>query len=40
MFDRSVCTGDENQINDSLESFPSGHSTVRLSSDGPNDGLS
>lgn len=28
MYDRSVCTGDENQINDSLESFPSGHTTA------------
>lgn len=28
MYDRSICTGDENQINDSLESFPSGHSTA------------
>jgi hypothetical protein len=28
MFDRSVCTGDESEINDSLESFPSGHSTA------------
>jgi diacylglycerol diphosphate phosphatase/phosphatidate phosphatase len=28
MFDRSVCTGDKKQINDSLESFPSGHSTA------------
>jgi diacylglycerol diphosphate phosphatase / phosphatidate phosphatase len=28
MYDRSICTGDEKQINDSLESFPSGHSTA------------
>ncbi|GAA6059530.1 hypothetical protein JCM10212_006028 [Sporobolomyces blumeae] len=28
MFDRSVCTGDRNEINDSLESMPSGHSTA------------
>jgi membrane-associated phospholipid phosphatase len=28
MYDISVCTGDRNQINDSLESFPSGHSTA------------
>jgi len=28
MFDRSICTGDKNQINDALESFPSGHSTA------------
>jgi diacylglycerol diphosphate phosphatase/phosphatidate phosphatase len=28
MFDSSICTGDKNQINDSLESFPSGHSTA------------
>ncbi|KII88787.1 hypothetical protein PLICRDRAFT_54613 [Plicaturopsis crispa FD-325 SS-3] len=28
MYDRSVCTGDTKQINDSLESFPSGHSTA------------
>ncbi|KAJ7581014.1 phosphatidic acid phosphatase type 2/haloperoxidase [Mycena floridula] len=28
MYDRSVCTGDEKDINDSLESFPSGHSTA------------
>ncbi|KAG9124438.1 hypothetical protein FRC07_011633 [Ceratobasidium sp. 392] len=28
MYDRSVCTGDEKQINDSLESMPSGHSTA------------
>ena len=28
MFDRSVCTGDDAEINDSLESFPSGHATT------------
>ncbi|CAF0782920.1 unnamed protein product [Adineta steineri] len=28
MFDRSICTGDKKQINDSLESMPSGHSTA------------
>jgi diacylglycerol diphosphate phosphatase/phosphatidate phosphatase len=28
MFDRSICTGDEKQINDSLESMPSGHTTA------------
>ncbi|KAF8758393.1 Acid phosphatase Vanadium-dependent haloperoxidase [Rhizoctonia solani] len=28
MYDRSVCTGDEKEINDSLESMPSGHSTA------------
>ena len=28
MFDRSICTGDQNQINDSLESMPSGHTTA------------
>ena len=28
MFDRSICTGDENEINDSLESMPSGHTTA------------
>lgn len=28
MYDRSICTGDRNQIDDSLESFPSGHSTA------------
>ncbi|KAF8188352.1 acid phosphatase/Vanadium-dependent haloperoxidase [Pholiota molesta] len=28
MYDRSVCTGDPKQINDSLESMPSGHSTA------------
>ncbi|KAK1911432.1 hypothetical protein P3342_012733 [Pyrenophora teres f. teres] len=28
MFDRSICTGDKNEINDSLESMPSGHTTA------------
>lgn len=28
MFQRDICTGDRNQINDSLESMPSGHSTA------------
>lgn len=28
MFQRDVCTGDQNQINDSLESMPSGHTTA------------
>ncbi|KAG8897996.1 hypothetical protein FRB99_007730, partial [Tulasnella sp. 403] len=28
MYTRAVCTGDQKQINDSLESFPSGHSTA------------
>jgi len=28
MYDRKVCTGDQNQINDSLESMPSGHTTA------------
>jgi membrane-associated phospholipid phosphatase len=28
MYDRRVCTGDKKQINDSLESFPSGHATA------------
>jgi membrane-associated phospholipid phosphatase len=28
MYDRSVCTGDEKEINDALESMPSGHSTA------------
>jgi len=28
MFDRSICTGDQNEINDSLESMPSGHTTA------------
>lgn len=28
MYDRSICTGDRKEINDSLESFPSGHSTA------------
>ncbi|TAQ91480.1 Phosphatidate phosphatase/4-nitrophenylphosphatase/Peroxidase [Chlorociboria aeruginascens] len=28
MYDRTICTGDRDQIDDSLESFPSGHSTA------------
>jgi len=28
MYDRGICTGDQNQIDDSLESFPSGHTTA------------
>ncbi|KAF2281539.1 PAP2-domain-containing protein [Westerdykella ornata] len=28
MYDRKVCTGDEKEINDALESMPSGHSTA------------
>ena len=28
MFQRNICRGDQNQIDDSLESFPSGHSTA------------
>jgi membrane-associated phospholipid phosphatase len=28
MYDRSICTGDRKQINDALESMPSGHSTA------------
>ena len=28
MYDRRICTGDPDQIDDSLESFPSGHSTA------------
>ncbi|KAI7198239.1 hypothetical protein KC316_g3854 [Hortaea werneckii] len=28
MYDRSWCTGDKNKIDDSLESFPSGHTTA------------
>lgn len=28
MYDRTICTGDEKEINDALESFPSGHSTA------------
>jgi len=28
MYDRSICTGDKNTIDDSLESMPSGHSTA------------
>lgn len=31
MYDRKICTGDDKQINDSLESFPSGHSTAAVS---------
>ena len=31
MYDRRICTGDEKKINDSLESFPSGHSTAAVS---------
>jgi diacylglycerol diphosphate phosphatase/phosphatidate phosphatase len=27
-YDRSICSGDRNSIDDSLESFPSGHSTA------------
>ncbi|KAI9890265.1 MAG: WD40 repeat-like protein [Vezdaea aestivalis] len=27
-YDRSICRGDRNKINDALESFPSGHSTA------------
>ncbi|OTB01696.1 hypothetical protein M426DRAFT_74994 [Hypoxylon sp. CI-4A] len=27
-YTKEICTGDENEINDSLESFPSGHSTA------------
>ncbi|KAI9760453.1 MAG: hypothetical protein M4579_001647 [Chaenotheca gracillima] len=27
-YDRSICTGDTNEIDDSLESFPSGHTTA------------
>ena len=34
MYDRKICTGDEKQINDALESFPSGHSTAAVR---PND---
>ncbi|KAL5529410.1 hypothetical protein ACEPAG_5395 [Sanghuangporus baumii] len=32
MYDRSVCTGDKGEIDDSLESFPSGHSTAGFAS--------
>ena len=28
MYDRTICTGDQKEINDSLESMPSGHSTA------------
>lgn len=28
MFDRTICTGDPDEIDDSLESFPSGHSAA------------
>lgn len=28
MYQRDICTGDRKEINDSLESFPSGHSTA------------
>ncbi|KAG9232342.1 putative lipid phosphate phosphatase 1, partial [Amylocarpus encephaloides] len=28
MYDRTICSGDESEIDDSLESFPSGHSTA------------
>lgn len=28
MYDKSVCTGDQSEINDSLESMPSGHTTA------------
>jgi diacylglycerol diphosphate phosphatase/phosphatidate phosphatase len=28
MYDRTICTGDKDEIDDSLESFPSGHSTA------------
>lgn len=28
MYDRSICRGDKDEIDDSLESFPSGHSTA------------
>ena len=30
MYDRKICTGDDKQINDALESFPSGHSTAAV----------
>jgi diacylglycerol diphosphate phosphatase / phosphatidate phosphatase len=30
MYDRKICTGDEKQINDALESFPSGHATAAV----------
>lgn len=28
MYDRSICTGNQKDINDSLESMPSGHATA------------
>ena len=28
MYDRGICTDDQNHIDDSLESFPSGHTTT------------
>lgn len=28
MYDRTICSGDQDEIDDSLESFPSGHSTA------------
>ncbi|KAL1629973.1 putative phosphatidic acid phosphatase beta [Diplodia seriata] len=28
MYDRTICTGDQDEIDDSLESFPSGHTTA------------
>lgn len=28
MYDRSICRGNKDEIDDSLESFPSGHSTA------------
>lgn len=28
MYDRTICTGDKAEINDALESMPSGHSTA------------
>jgi hypothetical protein len=31
MYQSDICTGDKNQINDSLESFPSGHTTAAFS---------
>jgi membrane-associated phospholipid phosphatase len=32
LFDRSICTGDEKEINNALESMPSGHSTAAFAS--------
>jgi len=32
MYDRSVCTGDPKQINDALQSMPSGHATAAWAS--------